>query len=115
MEPMDLLLLIPIAIFAIVNVVATVAVFRVPARSTSQRTLQLAFIWLFPLMGAIVCLSYVSYRTLGFSAGVGSGGGASSTQSGGSYGDSGASGGGDSSGSSGGDCGSSSGGDGGGC
>lgn len=95
---MDLLLLLPIAVFAAINVVATRAIIRVSALTTSQRALQLAFVWLVPIFGAVVCLSAASHTTRGFSAILPSDGVASSGQDGGSYGDSGSSSCGDSSG-----------------
>lgn len=70
MEPMDWLLLLPIAIFSVINVFATIAVVCFPDVSRSSRALQLAFIWLVPILGSVVCLSSISHRTYGFSAGI---------------------------------------------
>ena len=114
MEPMDLLLLIPIGIIFFVNLFATVAVSRIPVQSRTQRIRRTAFIWLVPLWGAIVCLAYSSYMTLGFSLNVRSAGGGSGSQAGAAHGDGGSSGGGDGGTSGGGDGGGCSGGDGGG-
>lgn len=92
---MDLLLLLPIAIFAFINVIATTVVLRVSDLSTSQRILQLVFIWLVPIFGSVVCLSSASHRTRGFSAiapsFLPSDGGTPSGQDGGGYGSSGSS------------------------
>lgn len=68
MEMMDLLLLLPIAIFAVINVVASTAVVRFAGMPRSQRTRHLVFIWLVPILGAAVCLSSVSWRTHGLFA-----------------------------------------------
>jgi hypothetical protein len=56
---MELTLLL-VAALALVNIVASVAVLRVPVLSPSQRVLQLALIWFIPVIGAIVCIAFVS-------------------------------------------------------
>jgi uncharacterized membrane protein YgcG len=88
---MDLLLLLPIAIFAFINIIASMVVLRVYGLSISQQTLQLAFIWLVPVFGAVVCLASAFHATHGFSASLRSDGDASSGQDGGGYGGSGSS------------------------
>ncbi|MGE8287380.1 MAG: hypothetical protein ACN6RG_05445 [Stenotrophomonas sp.] len=47
-------------LLVLVNLVATGAVFRVPDLSASQRVLQIATIWLLPVIGAVLCLSFAS-------------------------------------------------------
>lgn len=54
-----------VAIVAIVNVFASVAVLRVSAFSTSQRWLQLGLIWLVPIIGAVVCVAFAHSQALG--------------------------------------------------
>jgi hypothetical protein len=53
------------AVAAFINVVASVVVLRVSVFSTSQRLLQLAFIWLVPVIGAVVCVEFASSQALG--------------------------------------------------
>jgi uncharacterized membrane protein YgcG len=91
MEPMDWLLLLPLAIFSVINVFATIAVVRVPGVSRAHRAFQLAFIWLVPILGSVVCLSSISHRTLGFSTAVSSDASASVGHNGASCGSEGAS------------------------
>jgi hypothetical protein len=61
---MELTLLV-IAIVVLLNAVASVVVLRVPVLSSSQRSLQLAFIWLVPIIGAVVCTAFAHSQSLG--------------------------------------------------
>ena len=64
---MELILLI-VAVVVILNLFASLAVLRVAELSPSQRLLQLALIWLIPVLGAIVCAAFASSQALGSSA-----------------------------------------------
>lgn len=64
---MDLILLVPMTMFTLVNIIAMIAVLRVPGTVASTRALQCAFIWLVPGLGAAACLALAAYRTQGFS------------------------------------------------
>ena len=59
------LTLLLVAVVAVVNVVASVVVLRAPVFSLSQRLLQLGFIWLVPIIGAVVCMAFASSQALG--------------------------------------------------
>lgn len=61
---MELILLLG-AMLALGNIVASVAVLRVSVLSPSQRVLQLALIWLVPVIGAVVCAAFASSQTFG--------------------------------------------------
>jgi hypothetical protein len=54
------LILLLVAVAALINIAASVVVLRVSAFSSSQRLLQLAFIWLVPIIGAAVCVAFAS-------------------------------------------------------
>jgi hypothetical protein len=58
------LTLLAIAVVALINIVASVAVLRVPALSPSQRLLQFGLIWLVPIIGAVVCIVFASSQAL---------------------------------------------------
>ena len=47
-----------LAILPAANIFASVVILRVPMLSLSQRRLQLAFIWLVPLLGAVICAAF---------------------------------------------------------
>lgn len=47
-----------LAILLAANIFASVVILRVPMLSLSQRRLQLAFIWLVPLLGAVICAAF---------------------------------------------------------
>ena len=59
------LILLLVAVAALINIAASVVVFRVSVFSSSQRLLQLAFIWLVPIIGAVVCMVFASSQALG--------------------------------------------------
>lgn len=61
---MELTLLL-VAVVALINVFASAAVLRVAAFSPTQRLLQLALIWLVPVIGAVVCAAFASSQALG--------------------------------------------------
>ena len=61
---MELILLLAAGV-AVINVAASVVVLRVSAFSASQRLLQLMFIWLVPVLGAVVCVAFASSQALG--------------------------------------------------
>lgn len=61
---MELTLLL-IAAVALINIVASVVVLRVPVFSPSQRLLQFALIWLVPIIGAVACAAFASSQALG--------------------------------------------------
>ncbi|WP_089374627.1 hypothetical protein [Methylobacillus rhizosphaerae] len=65
---MNLILLVPITIFALLNIIAMIAVLRVPGTSTSKRALQCALIWLVPGFGAAACLVLAAYNTQNLSS-----------------------------------------------
>lgn len=44
----------------LMNLVTTIAVFRVQGISGSQRLLQLALVWLLPVIGAVVCFAFAT-------------------------------------------------------
>ena len=54
-----------VAVAALINIAASVVVLRVSIFSSSQRLLQLAFIWLVPIVGAVVCVAFASSQVLG--------------------------------------------------
>lgn len=54
------LTLLAIVVVALINIVASVMVLRVPVFSPSQRLLQLGVIWLVPIIGAVVCAVFAS-------------------------------------------------------
>lgn len=45
------------------NVVTSVAILRSPFFNRTQRVLQLLFVWLIPVVGAIVCLVFVTSQS----------------------------------------------------
>ena len=47
------------------NLVASIAVLRTSAFSMPQRLLQLAVIWLLPVLGAVICGAFASSQGLG--------------------------------------------------
>jgi len=47
-----------LAILLAANIFASLVVSRVPMLSSSQRRLQFAFIWLVPLIGAVICAAF---------------------------------------------------------
>lgn len=49
-----------IAAIAVLNVVASAKVLRIGTSTASQRALQLALIWLLPVIGAVVCMAVAS-------------------------------------------------------
>ena len=51
------LTLLLLTVLFVVNAIASVVVIRLPLLSSSQRRLQLAFIWLVPLVGAVICVA----------------------------------------------------------
>lgn len=53
------------AVLALGNIIASVAVLRVSVLSPSQRVLQLALIWLVPVIGAVVCGAFAASQALG--------------------------------------------------
>ena len=61
---MELTLLL-VAVVMLINVAASVVVLRVSVFSPSQRVLQLALIWLVPVIGAVVCAAFASSQALG--------------------------------------------------
>ena len=61
---MELTLLL-VAVIVLINVAASIAVLRVSVFAPSQRLLQLALIWLVPVLGAIVCAAFASSQALG--------------------------------------------------
>lgn len=61
---MKLMLLLGV-VLALGNIVASVAVLRVSVLSPSQRALQLALIWLVPVIGAVVCAAFASSQAAG--------------------------------------------------
>lgn len=61
---MELMLLLG-AVLALGNIVASVAVLRVSVLSPSQRALQVALIWLVPVIGAVVCAAFASSQAAG--------------------------------------------------
>ena len=61
---MELTLLL-VAVVVLINVAASVAVLRVSVFAPSQRLLQLAIIWLVPVIGAVVCVAFASSQALG--------------------------------------------------
>lgn len=61
---MELMLLLGL-VLALGNIVASVAVLRVSALSPSQRALQVAVIWLVPVIGAVVCAAFASSQAPG--------------------------------------------------
>lgn len=61
---MELILLF-VAAVVIINVIASIAVLRVSVFSSPQRLLQLALIWLVPVIGAVVCMAFASSQALG--------------------------------------------------
>ena len=54
-----------VAVIAVINVFASAAVLRVAVFSPTQRVLQLALIWLVPMIGAVVCAAFASSQALG--------------------------------------------------
>ena len=54
-----------LASLALFNLVASIAVLRTSAFATPQRLLQLAVIWLLPVLGAVICGAFVSSQGLG--------------------------------------------------
>lgn len=61
---MKLMLLLGV-VLALGNIVASVAVLRVSVLSPSQRALQVALIWLVPVIGAVVCAAFASSQVAG--------------------------------------------------
>lgn len=61
---MKLMLLLGV-VLALGNIVASVAVLRVSVLSPSQRALQVALIWLVPVIGAVVCAAFASSQAAG--------------------------------------------------
>jgi hypothetical protein len=61
---MELILLF-VAVVVLVNAVASVKVLRVRVFSRSQHLLQLAIIWLVPIIGAVICIAFASSQALG--------------------------------------------------
>ena len=59
------LALLLVVVVVLVNVAASVVVLRVSVFSPSQRLLQLALIWLLPIIGAVVCVAFASSQALG--------------------------------------------------
>ena len=59
------LTLVLVAVVALINVAASVAVLRASAFAPSERSLQLALIWLVPVLGAIICMAFASSQALG--------------------------------------------------
>jgi hypothetical protein len=58
------LTLLVITVAALINVVASVTVLRVPVFSPSQRLFQVGLIWLVPIIGAVVCVVFSSSQAL---------------------------------------------------
>lgn len=48
-----------LALCALLNLVASVAVLRATSMPPARRALQLALVWLVPLVGAALCLAFV--------------------------------------------------------
>ena len=59
------LILMLISVVAMINVAASVVVLRAPIFSSSQRLLQLALIWIVPVIGAVVCVVFASSQAAG--------------------------------------------------
>lgn len=49
-----------LAVWLALNVVASVVVLRNPFLPATKRLFQLALVWLFPVVGAVVCLAFIS-------------------------------------------------------
>lgn len=60
-----LLALVPVGL----NLFASLAVLRAPSSTPSQRRLQLALVWLLPVIGAVLCLVFASAQRGGRGAG----------------------------------------------
>lgn len=61
---MELTLLF-VAVVVLINAVASLRVLRIPVFSRSQRVLQLALIWLVPIIGAGICIAFATSQALG--------------------------------------------------
>jgi uncharacterized membrane protein YgcG len=59
------LTLLLVAVVILINAFASVVVLRVPVFSSSQRLLQLALIWLVPVIGAVICTVFAYSQALG--------------------------------------------------
>ena len=54
-----------VAIVLIINAFASVVVLRVPVFSPLQRFLQIALVWLVPIIGAVICVAFAYSQSLG--------------------------------------------------
>lgn len=54
------LVLLSAALGVALNIAASIAVFRIPGALLSQRLLQLALIWLLPILGAVLCWAFAA-------------------------------------------------------
>lgn len=52
-----------LAAWLVLNLLASAAVLRNPLLPASKRLIQLALVWLLPVVGAVVCLVFVSSAT----------------------------------------------------
>lgn len=52
-----------IGVLVLINLIATSAAMRSGTLSGGQRLVQVALIWLLPLIGAVICLAFVSTET----------------------------------------------------
>ena len=61
---MDVQKLLIVAVLTI-NAYATIRVVRADLLSTSTKVVQIALVWLAPILGAVICLTFLSSQSLG--------------------------------------------------
>ena len=60
---MTSLVILGLLLVATLNTISTVVVLRSPSFNGTQRFLQLLVVWLIPIVGAIVCLTFVASQS----------------------------------------------------